>query len=75
MTEHHTLSSEKYYVDKLKAEAKVLRRYKAGQSIKTTMGFMALFSVFAVCGYALFMHPTFVPDCVDFMRTNGILSY
>ena len=75
MTEHHTLSSEKYYVDKLKTEVKMMRRYKAGLSIKKAMGYIALFSVFAVCGYALFMHPTFVPDCVDFMRTNGILSY
>jgi len=75
VTEHHTLDSEKYYVDKLQAEAKMLRRYKASLTVKKAMGFMALFSVFAVCGYALFMHPTFVPDCVDFMRTNGILSY
>ena len=75
MTEHHTLSSEKYYVDKLKTEAKVFRRQQASQSTKTMLSSMIMFSIFAVCGYALYMNPSFVPDSIDFMRANGILSY
>ena len=75
MNEHHKLSSEKYYVDKLETEYKMARRNKAKTSVKTMITFVAMFSFFAVCGYALFMHPTFVPDSVDYMRANGILSY
>ena len=72
---YHTLSSEKYYIDKLEAEDKVIRRYKASQTIKTMFICTTLFCCFAVCGYALYMTPSFVPDSINFMRTNGILSY
>ena len=75
MTEHHTLSSEKYYLDKLETEYKMLRKHKASKSFKNMFTLMAMFSLSAVCAYALFVHPTFVPESVDFMRANGILSY
>jgi hypothetical protein len=75
MTEHHTLTSEKYYVDKLKTEAQLIRRYQAGQTIKAFITFTALCGFFTVCGYALYTNPGFVPDSIDYMRANGILSY
>ncbi len=75
MQNHQQLTSEKYYLEKLETEVRYFRRRQAGQSIKTVITFVALFSIFAVCGYALYQTPSFVPDCIDYMRANGVLSY
>ncbi len=72
---HTSLSSEKYYVEKLEGEVKAYRRKQAGQTIKTFTTYVALSAIFAVCGYALYMTPTFVPQCIDLMRSSGVLSY
>lgn len=72
---HNTFASEKYLYEKMEAEVKAFRRQRAGQSIKTLIACTFLFSFFAVAAYALFMNPSFVPDSLDYMRANGILSY
>jgi len=75
VSNYKTLSSEKYYVEKLEAEVKTFRRQQAGTSIKTFIAFASLTGVFAACGWAMYTTPDFVPQCIDYMRANGILSF
>ena len=72
--QYKSLSSEKYYVEKLEAEAKAYRRQHAGQSIKTFFAYTMMFGIFAVGGYMLYA-TDFVPQSIDYMRANGILSF
>jgi len=70
---HHTLSSEKYYVDKLESEARAIQRYQASKTVKTMMSTLVMLSIFAVGGYFLYMTPI-VPETIEMMKANGILK-
>ena len=73
--QYQTLTSEKYYADKLETEAKVMRKLHAGKVISDFLASaIILLGTCAVFAYVLYMTP-FVPNCIDFMRANGILSY
>ncbi len=74
MKQYQTLTSEKYYADKLESEAKVIRKLQAGKAINKFIASVILMGSCAVCGYILYTTPI-VPDIIDSMRTNGILSY
>lgn len=74
---HHSLNlaSEKYYNDKIGAEHIAFRRQQASDTIRGALTFVAIFSISAGCAWLLYQSPQFIPGCIDWMRSSGILSF
>ena len=69
------LSTEKYYADKVKAEAKVFRRYQAKETFKSMLVMLVLVGVATSVAATILFVPDFVPNCVDWLKSSGYVSF
>ena len=75
MFKYIELSTEKYYSEKVKAETKVLRRHQAKESIKSMLVMLVLVGLASSVAATILFVPDFVPNCVDWFKSSGYMSF